>query len=124
MITCSEEEDIRKFRMEPALLVVRPLQIAVPEKVLLVYVLRRAAFDPAWYKGDRRLSGQLLYKDAKEWIFEENIDDLPDRDDRLMSFANICFMLNKSPEVMRQKILKLKKKDVRQYDMFDGHGRV
>lgn len=124
MITRSEEEDIRKFTLLPSLLIVRPVSLSTPENILLVYILRRAAYDLAWYKGDKRLSAQVLYRDAKAWIFDEREEDCANHMDRLMSFDNICFMLNRRPEIVRQKILKMKKKDVRQYDMFDGTSRI
>lgn len=112
---------MRRFEMEPALLVVRGI---VPqdyaEKVLLAAVIRRAAYDLALYKGDRRTIARTLYQAARDWIFAD-VDGAKEWTDDFMSFRNLCWMLNRDPVKMRQDILKLKKKDVRQYDMFDGH---
>jgi hypothetical protein len=114
---------MHRFEMEPALLVVREILPQVhAEKVLLAAIIRRAAYDLALYKGDRRTDHKNLYIQAREWIFDDT--DQLDRSEQFMSFRNLCWMLNESPERLRQKILKLKKRDVRQYDMFDGHPRV
>jgi hypothetical protein len=114
---------MRRFEMEPALLVVREVVPQIhAEKVLLAAIIRRAAYDLALYKGDRRTNAKNLYQQAKEWIFDDS--ESTERQEQFMSFCNICWMLNESPTKLRQKILKLKKRDVRQYDMFDGHPRV
>jgi len=116
---------IRRFEMEPALLVVREI---IPqlhaEKVLLAAVIRRAAYDLALYKGDRRTTAKNLYQQAREWIFEDEENGQAEFEEQFMTFRNLCWMLNENPNKLRAKILKLKKRDVRQYDMFDGHPRV
>lgn len=113
---------MRQFEMEPALLVVREI---VPqdhaEKVLLAAIIRRAAYDLALYKGDRRSLARSLYQQARDWIFEDNDIIGEDWQDSFMTFRNLCWLLNRDPAKLRREILKLKKKDVRQYDMFDGH---
>ena len=110
--------------MEPALLVVREIFPQThAEKVLLATVIRRAAFDLALYKGDRRTLAKNLYKQAKDWIFADD-EELTAPEDVFMSFSNLCWLLNRDPNEMRRKILRLKKRDVRQYDMFDGSSRV
>lgn len=113
---------MRQFEMEPALLVVREV---IPqdhaEKVLLAAIIRRAAYDLALYKGDRRSIARSLYQQAKEWIFSDQETVGDDWKDSFMTFRNLCWLLNRDPVKLRQDILKLKKKDVRQYDMFDGH---
>lgn len=92
------------------------------EKLLLASVLRRAAYDLALYKGDRRLAARTLWRQAKLWIFEDDVDKLKSPLDKMMSFRNICMILNRDPEDMRRKITALTKKDVRKYDMIDSHG--
>ena len=117
---------MRQFEMEPALLVIREIVPQVhAERVLLAAVIRRAAYDLALYKGDRRTVARALYQQARDWIFDDTEDDCSlSFVQRFMSFRNLCLLLNQNPTKMRQKILKLKKRDVRQYDMFDGPPRI
>jgi len=113
---------MRRFEMEPALLVIREIVPQIyAEKVLLAAIIRRAAYDLALYRGDRRTLARSLYQAARDWIFSDKDEGGEDWVDDFMSFRNLCWLLNRDPEKMRQDILKLKKKDVRQYDMFDGH---
>jgi hypothetical protein len=134
---------MQRFQLEPSLLIVREiLPQSYAEKMLLATVLRRAAFDIAQYKRDRRPEARRLYREAKDWVFSDD-DDSAARlfgeyktkgkktatqtqqaqlrlFDQLMSFRSLCWHLQQDPRLMRQKIMKLKKRDVRQYDMFNG----
>lgn len=100
------------------------------EKMLLACVLRRAAFDIANYRGSKRLKDKKLWNDAHRWMFGtlEWFGDMPgnseDWEDEFMSFSNVCRLLNVHPTVIRQKTLRLTKKDVKKYDMVDPYGRI
>jgi len=113
------------FIVEPA----QPVEYA--EKILLAAILRRAAYDIAYYRGSRKLLAKRWWESAHRWMFGDESDgEDPNRSaeemhmDSYMSFVNICYMLNADPDNIRRKTLRMTKKDVRKYDMVDPHGRV
>jgi hypothetical protein len=86
------------------------------EKLLLASIIRRAAYDIALYKNSPSLSKKRLYVDALSWMFQD--------DDGFTSFRNICMLLDRDPATIREKSLKLTRKDVKKFDMVDTHGRI
>lgn len=116
---------LRRLEMEPVALSVREvIPASHSEKVLLAAIIRRAAYDIALYKGDRRLAAKTLWRQAYNWVYADDSDVITDPIDRFMSFSNVCLILDRDPAETRHKISKLNKRDVRQYDMFDSHGRL
>jgi len=85
------------------------------EALLWAAVLRRAAYDIALYKKDRRLKFRKWGDDALHWMFADDTENIN-------SFLNLCYFLNQSPKRFRENTLKLKKKDVHKYDLVDSHG--
>ena len=73
------------------------------EKRLMLAVLEEAVlcFQKYISAGDRR--GKALFRDAEEWIMEENSD-------WLFSFENICQVLGFDPDYLRQGLLCWKRK--------------
>jgi hypothetical protein len=100
------------------LLVVQPIytdEHAI--KLLLAAIIRRSAFDIALYKGAKKLHKRRLWEESYRWMFS-------DRDDYFTSFVSLCTVLDQDPETIRRKTLKLRREDVRKYDMVDTHGWV
>ena len=87
------------------------------EKLLLAAVIRRAAYDIALYQESPNLRFKRIWEDAKRWMFDDRVD-------YFTAFVNVCYLLDQDPQTIRQKTLKLTKKDVRKYDMIDPHGHV
>jgi|WetSurSiteA1Bulk_404760.scaffolds.fasta_scaffold31030_2 hypothetical protein len=87
------------------------------EKLLLAAVIRRAAYDIALYKGSPRLDHKRTWLGAYKWMFE-------DKDHYFTSFLNICNILNQDPSHIRSKTLRLRREDVRKYELVDAHGRL
>ena len=85
------------------------------EMLLWAAVLRRAAYDIALYKRDRRLKFRKWGDDAYRWMFAEDTENIN-------SFLNLCYFLNQNPTQFRRNTLRLKKKDVHKYDMVDSSG--
>ena len=85
------------------------------EMLLWAAVLRRAAYDIAEYKKDKRLKFRKLGDSAYKWMFEDDTESFN-------SFLNLCHWLNQSPIQFRKKTLKLRKQDVHKYDMVDPYG--
>ena len=83
--------------------------------LLWAAVLRRAAYDIALYKNDRRLKFRRWGDEAYRWMFADDTENLN-------SFLNLCYFLNQNPTQFRQNTLKLKKTDVHKYDMVDPYG--
>jgi hypothetical protein len=73
------------------------------EKRLMLAVLEEAVlcFQKYIFVGDRR--GKARFRDAEEWIMEENSD-------WLFSFENICQVLGFDPDYLRQGLLHWKEK--------------
>jgi hypothetical protein len=121
-----------KFRIGSVLIVSPPsAQVSMEhaEKLLLAAILRRAAYDIAYYRGSRNLKARRWWENAHRWMFgEDAFAEVRTSEetamDEYMSFHNICFMLNEDPNRIRRKTLRLTKKDVRKYDMVDPYGRV
>lgn len=87
------------------------------EKLLLAAVIRRAAYDIALYKNSQRLTQRRLWIGAYKWMFEE-------RDDYFTSFLSICTILDQDPAYIRERTLKLRREDVKKYELVDAHGRI
>lgn len=85
------------------------------EMLLWAAVLRRAAYDIAEYKKDKRLKLRKLGDSAYKWMFEDDTENFN-------SFLNLCYYLNQNPDQFRRKTRKLRKQDVHKYDMIDSHG--
>jgi hypothetical protein len=83
--------------------------------LLWAAVLRRAAYDIALYKRDRRLKFRKWGDDAYRWMFTDDTVTIN-------SFLNLCYFLNQNPTQFRRNTLRLKKKDVHKYDMVESYG--
>lgn len=84
-------------------------------KMLLAAVIRRAAFDIALYRNDKRLVNRRIAMQAARWMFEDDLVG-KSREDRFISFLNVCEILNQDPNVIRRKTLALQAGDVRKFD--------
>ena len=93
------------------------------ERLLLAAILRRACFDIALYRATPDLKRRKIWKDAHQWMFNDDVMALPP-EDRFTSFLNICTLLDQDPATIRRKTLKLTRKDVKKFEMVDTHGRV
>ena len=91
------------------------------ERLLLAAILRRACYDIALYRGSQDLKRRKIWSDAYQWMFT---DDAQEPEDRFTSFVNICTLLDQDPWTIRNKTLRLTRKDVKKYEMVDVHGRV
>lgn len=87
------------------------------EKVLLAAIIRRAAYDIALYKSSERLNQRRLWLGAYKWMFD-------DTDSHFTSFVSICTLLDQDPKAIREKTLRLRREDVKKYELVDAHGRV
>lgn len=104
------------------MLVVRPIwPDGHGEKLLLAAIIRRAAYDIALYRGDKRLKFRKIWNDAHGWMFRNNTSNAADR---FTSFVSICTLLDQDPNEIRRKTLRLTRKDVRKYDMVGPHAGV
>jgi hypothetical protein len=100
------------------LLVVQPIHTDEHAiKLLLAAIIRRSAFDIALYRGAKKLNKRRLWEESYRWMFS-------DRDDYFTSFVSLCTVLDQDPATIRRKTMKLKREDVRKFDMVDAHGRV
>lgn len=88
-----------------------------PEKLLLAAIIRRAAYDIALYKSSTRLDKRRLFLDAHKWMFDN--EEL-----HFTSFMSICNILDQDPEWIRAQTMKLRKEDVKKYELVDAHGRL
>lgn len=84
-------------------------------RLLMAAVIRRAAFDIALYKNDKRLINRRLAVQATKWMFTRR-DDLEHHIDRFASFENLCEVLDQDPNMIRRRTLALKSTDVRKFD--------
>lgn len=91
------------------------------EKLLLAAIIRRAAYDIALYRGDKRVKFRKIWNAAHKWMFSDHTNN---RADRFTSFVSICTLLDQDPREIRRKTLRLTRKDVRKYDMVGPHARV
>lgn len=87
-------------------------------RTLLTDVIRRAAHDWVLYRISSRMEQQALAHDAYVWLFEEDENHpwaaVRKRDGtELMSFLNICQILDVDPDYARDKIRKLTPRDVK-----------
>lgn len=87
------------------------------EKLLLAAIIRRAAYDIALYKGSERLTQRRLWLGAQRWMFD-------DADSHFTSFVSICTLLDQDPQSIREKALRLRREDVKKYELVDAHGRI
>jgi len=78
-----------------------------PEKRLMLAVLEDAIACFQKYLFARDTRGRALYRDAEEWILEEDSD-------WLFSFENICEVLGFSPHYVRQGLIRWKEKKLAQ----------
>jgi hypothetical protein len=100
------------------LLLVQPVHTDVHAiKLLLAAIIRRSAFDIALYKDAKKLANRRIGESAYRWMFS-------DRDDYYTSFLSLCAILDQDPGVIRRKTLKLRREDIRKFDMVDTHGRI
>ena len=99
------------------LLVTREFPTGHPEKLLLAAVIRRAAYDIALYKGNPRLEKRRLWLGAYRWMFDESGFEFT-------SFLSICNILDQDPQWIRARTLKLRREDVKKYELVDTHGRL
>jgi hypothetical protein len=84
--------------------------------MLLASIIRRAAFDIALYKDDRKLINRRIAIQASQWMFDDR-DVLEHHPlDRFTSFKNICELLDQDPNWIRERAMKLRKKDVKKFD--------
>lgn len=88
-----------------------------PEKLLLAAIIRRAAYDIALYKNSPRLTQRRMWIGALKWMFE-------DEDTHFTSFISICTILDQDPGWIRAQTMKLRREDVKKYEMVDAHGRL
>jgi hypothetical protein len=79
------------------------------ERLLLIAIIRRAAFDIALYRDTVKPNKKRIWKEAYDWI-------MSDLDDYFTSFVNICNVLNKNPKEIRRKTLKMGREHVKKYD--------
>ena len=86
-------------------------------KLLLAAIIRRSAFDIALYKGATKLSKRRLWEESYRWMFS-------DREDYFTSFVSLCTVLDQDPIAIRRKTLKLRREDVKKFDMVDANGRL
>jgi len=80
------------------------------ERLLLAAIIRRAAFDIALYKTSPRQARRKYAVQAYLWM--RNPDET-----HFTSFASICTVLDQDPKTLREKTLKLRREDVKKYDM-------
>jgi hypothetical protein len=100
----------------PTLLVVREVRDEyVSVKLLMAAIIRRAAFDIALYRNDKRLTNRRLAVQATKWMFS-NRDELKDPLDKFASFESLCEILDQDPKEIRRRTLELKATDVRKFD--------
>jgi hypothetical protein len=101
----------------PPLMMVRPINHAESNiRMLMAAIIRRAAFDIALYKNDRKLVNRKLAHSAYNWMFNEPFVR-PDPFDKMTSFLNICEILDQDPEWIRSRTLQLERGDVKKFDM-------
>lgn len=104
----------------PTILVIRELRDqASCIKLLLAAIIRRAAFDIALYKNDKKLVNRRIAIQASQWMFDDRKG--ADKQDQFTSFLNICEILDQDPNMIRAKTLALRASDVKK---FDRVGRV
>jgi len=80
------------------------------ERLLLAAIIRRAAFDIALYKASPRIHRRRWATEAFHWM-------MSDDDSHFTSFISICTILDQDPSEIRRKTMKLKREDVKKFDM-------
>jgi len=80
------------------------------ERLLLGAILRRSAYDIALYKGSSRLKERRLWKSAYDWLMN-------DEETHFTSFVSICTILDWDPRVIREMTHRLRREDVKKFDM-------
>jgi len=83
-----------------------PKGVQIPEKVLLIEILKRAINDLLGHFGDaQKYKGKNpLYLDAKRWIFKP----INQYYQEPFSFAWVCYHLEQDPKEVRKRIMCLK----------------
>ena len=101
------------------------MQMAVPEKTcyeineeeasrsLYRSLLARTLRDLVKYRGSDKPKFRRIYDDAYEWVFEKEIRDCQDPDDRFMSFESVCGILGFDHERVRERIPLLTEDDLK-----------
>jgi len=85
-------------------------------KVLLAAIIRRAAFDIALYKNDKKLVNRRLAIQASQWMFDDREIMEQHPLDRFTSFRSICEILDQDPDWIRDRTMKLRSSDVKKFD--------
>ena len=85
-------------------------------KLLLASVIRRAAFDIALYKNDKKLVNRRLAIQASQWMFDDREIMEQHPRDRYTSFRSICEILDQDPKWIRDRTLVLRSTDVKKFD--------
>lgn len=81
-------------------------------RVLLLEVLRRAAYDWVLYRGSRRAEHKEIAHDAYVWLFEEDAHHpwarvRKEEHTELMSFLSICEVMGFDPDGVRASVRRL-----------------
>lgn len=87
-------------------------------RVLLLEIIRRAAYDWVLYRGSKKLEQRKLARDAYVWLFVEapGHADWQERErdgDSLFSFLNICLVLDLDPAEVRMHLRALTARDIK-----------
>ena len=86
----------------------------MPEKRLMIAVVRRAVWDFVLYRGcdEKRDTDRYgLAVDAAGWLFWDG-EDSEDGTDSRYTFLNICLCLELDPQRIREGILRLTRSDI------------
>jgi len=101
----------------PTFLVVREVRDKSSSiKMLLAAIIRRAAFDIALYKNDKKLVNRRLAIQASQWMFDDREIMEQEPLDRYTSFKSICEILDQDPAWIRRRTLELRATDVKKFD--------
>lgn len=82
-------------------------------KSLYRSMLARAIRDLVRYRGSDKPKFRHIYEEAHEWVFEEEVRDCQDRDDRFMSFESVCGILGFDHDRVRERIPHLTESDLK-----------
>lgn len=101
----------------PTFLVIREVRDQASSlKMLLAAIVRRAAFDIALYKNDKKLVNRRLAIRASQWMFDDREIMEQEPLDRFTSFKSICEILDQDPDWIRRRTLELRAADVKKFD--------
>lgn len=85
-------------------------------KMLLAAIIRRAAFDIALYRNDKRLVNRRIAIQAKQWMFDDREIYQQHPKDRFTCFRSLCEILDQDPRWIREQTMRLKANEVRKFD--------